>query len=66
MLRGLFRTKKLDDIMAAAETGPALRRDLGAFQVTMLGIGAILVTAIIAVYPNALNTPRLVQRVIRR
>jgi hypothetical protein len=31
----------------------------------MLAIGAILVTAIIAVYPNALNTPRLVQRVIK-
>jgi hypothetical protein len=31
----------------------------------MLAVGAILVTAIIAIYPNALNTPRLVQRVIQ-
>ena len=53
MLRGLFRTKKLDDIMAAAETGPALRRDLGAFQVTMLGIGAIIGAGIFATIGTA-------------
>ena len=53
MLRGLFRTKKLDDIMAAAETGPALRRDLGAFQVTMLGIGAIIGAGIFATVGTA-------------
>jgi basic amino acid/polyamine antiporter, APA family len=53
LLRGLFRTKKLDDIMAAAETGPALRRDLGAFQVTMLGIGAIIGAGIFATVGTA-------------
>jgi APA family basic amino acid/polyamine antiporter len=53
LLRGLFRTKKLDDIMAAAETGPALRRDLGAFQVTMLGIGGIIGAGIFATIGTA-------------
>jgi APA family basic amino acid/polyamine antiporter len=53
LLRGLFRTKKLDDIMAAAETGPALRRDLGAFQVTLLGIGGIIGAGIFATIGTA-------------
>src|SRR5947209_971302 len=42
LLRGIFQIKKLDDIMASAESGPSLRRDLGAFQVRVLGIGAIV------------------------
>ena len=53
MLRGLFQTKKLDDIMAAAEEGPSLRRDLGAFQVTLLGIGAIVGAGIFATVGTA-------------
>jgi APA family basic amino acid/polyamine antiporter len=39
--------------MAAAETGPALRRDLGAFQVTLLGIGAIIGAGIFATIGTA-------------
>ena len=43
MLRGLFRTKNLDDILAAAGgPGFALKRTLGAFNVTLIGIGAII------------------------
>jgi APA family basic amino acid/polyamine antiporter len=53
VLRGLFKTKKLDDIMAAAEEGPSLRRDLGAFQVTLLGIGAIVGAGIFATVGTA-------------
>ena len=53
MLRGIFQTKKLDDIMGAAESGPSLRRDLGAFQVTLLGIGAIVGAGIFATIGTA-------------
>ena len=53
MLQGIFRTKKLDDIMAAAEGGPALRRELGALQVTLLGIGAIVGAGIFATVGTA-------------
>ena len=44
MLKGIFRTKNLDDILAAAG-GPqfSLKRTLGAFNVTLIGIGAITV-----------------------
>jgi basic amino acid/polyamine antiporter, APA family len=46
---GAFRTKKLDDILAAAEKPQyALRRSLGAFNVTLLGIGAIVGAGIFA------------------
>jgi len=43
VLRGIFHTKDLDSILAEAE-GPqfSLRRALGAVNVTMLGIGAII------------------------
>jgi len=47
MLRGLFRTKQLDDILAAAER-VTLRRTLGALHVTLLGIGAIIGAGIFA------------------
>jgi APA family basic amino acid/polyamine antiporter len=53
LLRGIFQTKKLDDIMEAAESGPTLRRDLGAFQVTLLGIGAIVGAGIFATIGTA-------------
>ena len=49
MLGRLLRTKNLDDIMAAAERPQfALRRSLGAFHVTLLGIGAIIGAGIFA------------------
>ncbi|MGH9967526.1 MAG: amino acid permease [Pyrinomonadaceae bacterium] len=54
MLRGLFRTKNLDEILAAAG-GPqfSLRRTLGAFNVTLLGIGAIIGAGIFATVGTA-------------
>ena len=54
MLRGLFRTKRLDDILAAAG-GPqfSLKRTLGAFNVTLLGIGAIIGAGIFATVGTA-------------
>ncbi|MBV9926383.1 MAG: amino acid permease [Acidobacteria bacterium] len=54
MLRGLFRTKNLDDILAAAG-GPqfSLKRTLGAFNVTLLGIGAIIGAGIFATVGTA-------------
>jgi APA family basic amino acid/polyamine antiporter len=45
----LFRTKSLDDIFAAAaQSQVTLRRSLGAFNVTLLGIGAIVGAGIFA------------------
>ena len=54
MLKGIFRTKKLDEILAAAG-GPqfSLRRTLGAFNVTLLGIGAIIGAGIFATVGTA-------------
>jgi basic amino acid/polyamine antiporter, APA family len=54
LLRGIFRTKNLDDIMAAAG-GPqfSLRRTLGAFNVTLIGIGAIVGAGIFATVGTA-------------
>ena len=54
MLRGLFRTKKLDDILAVAG-GPqfSLKRTLGAFNVTLIGIGAIIGAGIFATVGTA-------------
>jgi basic amino acid/polyamine antiporter, APA family len=54
MLRGLFATKNLDEILgAAAEPGHALRRVLGPLQVTLLGIGAIVGAGIFATVGTA-------------
>ena len=54
MLRGLFHTKKLDDILASAEDSEhSLKRSLGAFQITMLGIGAIIGAGIFATVGTA-------------
>jgi APA family basic amino acid/polyamine antiporter len=49
LLRGLFRTKNLDDILASIG-GPqfSLKRTLGAFNVTLIGIGAIIGAGIFA------------------
>ncbi len=54
MLRGIFRTKNLDDILAAAG-GPqfSLKRTLGAFDVTLIGIGAIIGAGIFATIGTA-------------
>jgi len=54
LLRGLFRTKNLDDILAAAG-GPqfSLKRTLGAFNVTLIGIGAIVGAGIFATVGTA-------------
>jgi APA family basic amino acid/polyamine antiporter len=54
LLRGLFRTKNLDDILAVAG-GPqfALKRTLGAFNVTLIGIGAIVGAGIFATVGTA-------------
>ncbi|HEY0005235.1 MAG TPA: amino acid permease [Pyrinomonadaceae bacterium] len=54
MLRGIFRTKNLDDILAAAG-GPqfSLKRTLGAFNITLLGIGAIIGAGIFATVGTA-------------
>ncbi|HEY3102660.1 MAG TPA: amino acid permease [Pyrinomonadaceae bacterium] len=54
MLRGLFRTKKLDEILAAAqEEGHKLKRTLGPINVTLLGIGAIIGAGIFATVGTA-------------
>ncbi|HSN89565.1 MAG TPA: amino acid permease, partial [Thermoanaerobaculia bacterium] len=43
MLQGIFRTKSLNAILASAEAPESqLRRSLGAVQLTLLGIGAII------------------------
>lgn len=47
-----WRVKKLDDILATAER-KALTRTLGAFQLTMLGIGAIIGTGIFVLTAEA-------------
>jgi APA family basic amino acid/polyamine antiporter len=54
LLRGIFRTKNLDDILAAAG-GPqfSLKRTLGAFNVTLIGIGAIIGAGIFATVGTA-------------
>jgi APA family basic amino acid/polyamine antiporter len=54
MLRGIFRTKNLDDILAAAqEEGHKLKRTLGPINVTLLGIGAIIGAGIFATVGTA-------------
>ena len=54
MLRGIFRTKNLDDILAAAqEEGHKLKRTLGSINITLLGIGAIIGAGIFATVGTA-------------
>ena len=54
MLRGIFRTKKLDDLLAAAqEEGHKLKRTLGPINITLLGIGAIIGAGIFATVGTA-------------
>src|SRR5687767_15517022 len=63
LLRGIFRTKNLDDILAAAG-GPqfSLKRTLGAFNVTLIGIGAIIGAGIFATVGSAAAGDPLVGR----
>jgi len=54
LLRGIFRTKNLDDILAAAqEEGHKLKRTLGPINITLLGIGAIIGAGIFATVGTA-------------
>ncbi|HEY6805862.1 MAG TPA: amino acid permease [Pyrinomonadaceae bacterium] len=54
MLRGLFRTKSLDDILAAlGEQTHSLKRTLGPLNITLLGIGAIIGAGIFATVGTA-------------
>ncbi|HYX27054.1 MAG TPA: amino acid permease [Pyrinomonadaceae bacterium] len=54
MLRGIFRTKNLDDILASAhEEGHTLKRTLGPINITLLGIGAIIGAGIFATVGTA-------------
>ena len=54
MLRGIFRTKNLDDILAAAQVeGHQLNRTLGPISITLLGIGAIIGAGIFATIGTA-------------
>jgi APA family basic amino acid/polyamine antiporter len=54
LLRGIFRTKNLDEILETAG-GPqfSLKRTLGAFNITLLGIGAIIGAGIFATVGTA-------------
>ncbi len=54
MLRGIFRTKNLDEILASVG-GPqfGLKRTLTAFSVTLIGIGAIIGAGIFATIGTA-------------
>ena len=54
MLKGIFRTKNLDDILAAlGEQKHSLKRTLGPLNVTLLGIGAIIGAGIFATVGTA-------------
>ncbi|AZH30352.1 amino acid permease [Paenibacillus sp. M-152] len=46
MGNSLFRKKNIDQLIAATRGEKALKRELGAFDLTMLGIGAIIGTGI--------------------
>jgi APA family basic amino acid/polyamine antiporter len=54
LLRTIFQTKSLDDILKSAESkAHALRRTLGAVDITLLGIGAIIGTGVFATIGTA-------------
>ena len=54
MLKGILRTKNLNDILASAqEEGHKLKRTLGPINVTLLGIGAIIGAGIFATVGTA-------------
>jgi basic amino acid/polyamine antiporter, APA family len=43
---GIFRKKSIADLVAASKTGTTLNKELGTWDLTMLGIGAIIGTGI--------------------
>ncbi|MDQ2974091.1 MAG: amino acid permease [Acidobacteriota bacterium] len=54
MLKGIFRTKNLDDILAAlGDEEHSLKRTLGPLNITLLGIGAIIGAGIFATVGTA-------------
>jgi basic amino acid/polyamine antiporter, APA family len=54
LLRGIFRTKNLDDILAAlGDEKHTLKRTLGPLNITLLGIGAIIGAGIFATVGTA-------------
>ena len=54
MLRGLFQTKSVDDLLASSgETHASLSRTLGPWSITLLGIGAIIGTGIFSTIGSA-------------
>ena len=54
MLRGIFRSKSLDEILASAKNPESqLKKTLGPVSVTLLGIGAIIGTGIYATIGTA-------------
>jgi APA family basic amino acid/polyamine antiporter len=54
LLKGLFRTKNLDDILAAlGDQKHSLKRSLGPVNITLLGIGAIIGAGIFATVGTA-------------
>ncbi|MFP3723617.1 amino acid permease [Priestia filamentosa] len=46
MSNGLARKKNIEEMIATSSSGKGLKRELGAFDLTMLGIGAIIGTGI--------------------
>jgi basic amino acid/polyamine antiporter, APA family len=54
LLKGIFRTKNLDDILAAlGDEKHSLKRSLGPLNITLLGIGAIIGAGIFATVGTA-------------
>ena len=54
MLRGIFRTKSVDEILASHDRpGQGMRKELGAVQVTLLGIGAVIGTGVFTLIGTA-------------
>ena len=54
MLKGIFRTKNLDDILSAlGDENRSLKRTPVAFNVTLIGIGAIIGAGIFATVGSA-------------
>lgn len=47
MKGSVFRKKSIQDLIAATSGEKSLKRELGAFDLTLLGIGAIIGTGIL-------------------
>jgi basic amino acid/polyamine antiporter, APA family len=55
MSAGLFATKPVDRLVAETEEGPHLKRAVGLFDLTALGIGAIIGTGIFVILGEAIG-----------